>query len=111
MFVNGVEQFQFKAKDSSILANPLCVGSISKDWGAINMTKTGLFGHVYDFNVDYGAVNFLDIAIILNKMPGFNGFIKFSKYNYSEQYFNNYCVVFDIFLQSTMVFILFTIKA
>ena len=64
LFVNGVQQFQFKAKDSSILVNPLCVGSISKDWGATNMTKTGLFGHVYDFNVDYGAVNFVDIASI-----------------------------------------------
>ena len=46
LFVNGVEQFKFKAKDSSIVANPLCLENISKDWGATNMKKTGLFGYV-----------------------------------------------------------------
>ena len=64
LFVNGVEQFKFKAKDSSIVANLLCLGNISKDWGATNMKKTGLFGYVYDFSVDYGAVNFLNIVSI-----------------------------------------------
>ena len=59
LFVNGVEQFKFKAKDSSIVANPLCLENISKDWGATNMKKTGLFGYMYDFSVDYGVVNFL----------------------------------------------------
>ena len=44
LFVNGVEQIKFKAKDSSIVANPLCFGNISKDWGATDMKKTGLFG-------------------------------------------------------------------
>ena len=60
----GVGQFEFKAKDSSIVANPLILGNISKDWGATNMKKTGLFGYVYDFSVDYGVVNFLDIVSI-----------------------------------------------
>ena len=64
LFVNGVEQFKFKAKDSSIVANPLFLGNISKDWGATNMKKTGLFRYVYDFSVDYGAVNFLDIVSV-----------------------------------------------
>ena len=64
LFINGVEQFKFKAKDSSIVANPLCLENISKDWGATNMKKTGLFGYVYDFSVDYGVVNFLDIVSI-----------------------------------------------
>ena len=39
LFVNGVEQFNFKAKDSSIVANQLCLGNISKDWGVRNMKK------------------------------------------------------------------------
>ena len=64
LLINGVEQFKFKAKDSSIVANPLCLGNISKDWGATNMKETGLFGYMYDFNFDYGAVNFLDIVSI-----------------------------------------------
>ena len=52
LFVKGFEQFKSKAKDSSIVANPLCLGSISKDWSATNMKKTGLFGYMYDFSVD-----------------------------------------------------------
>ena len=30
LFINGVEQFKFKAKDSSIVANPLCLGKSQK---------------------------------------------------------------------------------
>ena len=60
LFVNGVEQFKFKAKDWSTVANSL--GNISKYWGATNMKKLGLFGYMYDFSVDYGVVNFLDIV-------------------------------------------------
>ena len=40
LFVNRVEQFKFKAKDSNTVANPLCLANISKDWGATNMKKT-----------------------------------------------------------------------
>ena len=63
LFVNGVEHFKFKAKDSSIVSNPLCLGNISKDWGATTK-KTGLFGYVYDFSIDCGIVNVLDIVTV-----------------------------------------------
>ena len=56
MFVNGTEIYKFKAKDSEIVAAPLCLGNISKDWSVDNMTKTGLNGYVYDFSVDYRGV-------------------------------------------------------
>ena len=32
LFVNGVEIYKFKAKDSDINAAPLCLGNISKDF-------------------------------------------------------------------------------
>ena len=32
LFVNGTEIYKFKAKDSEIVASPLCLGNISKDW-------------------------------------------------------------------------------
>ena len=32
LFVNGTEIYKFKAKDSEIVATPLCLGNISKDW-------------------------------------------------------------------------------
>ena len=41
LFVNGTEIYKFKAKDSEIVATPLCLGKISKDWSVDNMKKTG----------------------------------------------------------------------
>ena len=38
LFVNGTEIQKFKAKDSKIVATPLCLGNISKDW-LIDMKK------------------------------------------------------------------------
>ena len=53
LFVNGTEIYKFKAKDSGIVATPLCLGNISKDWLVDNMKKTGFNSYVYDFSVDY----------------------------------------------------------
>ena len=49
LFVNGTEIHKFKAKDSKIVATPLCLGNISKDFSVDNTNKTGLNGYVYDF--------------------------------------------------------------
>ena len=48
LFVNGTEIYKFKAKDSEILATPLCLGNISKDWSVDKMKETGSNGYVYD---------------------------------------------------------------
>ena len=40
LFVNGTEIIKLKAKDSEIVANPLCVGNIAKDFSEANMEKT-----------------------------------------------------------------------
>ena len=39
LFVNGTEIYKFKVKDSEIVASPLCLGNISKDWSVDNMKK------------------------------------------------------------------------
>ena len=39
LFVNGTEICKFKAKDSEIVASPLCLGNISKDLSTDNMKK------------------------------------------------------------------------
>ena len=39
LFVNGTEMYKFKAKGSEIVASPLCLGNISKDWPTDNMKK------------------------------------------------------------------------
>ena len=64
LFVNGIEIYKFKAKDSEIVATPLCLGNISKDWSTDNMKKTGFNGYVYDFSVDYDATDVDDIVDI-----------------------------------------------
>ena len=64
LFVNGTEIFKFKAKDSEIVATPLCLGNISKDWSVDNMKKTGFNGYVYDFSVDYDTIAVDDIKDI-----------------------------------------------
>ena len=64
-FVNGTEVHKFKAKDSEIVATPLCLGNISKDWSVDFMKKNpGLNGYVYDFSVDYDAIVVDDIVDI-----------------------------------------------
>ena len=57
LFVNSTKITKFKAKDSNIIATPLCLGNISKDWSVDNMKDTGLNGYVYDFSVDYDATS------------------------------------------------------
>ena len=64
LFVNCTEIYKFKAKDSIIVARPLCLGNISKDWATDNMKKTGFKGYIYDFSVDYDATDVDDIKDI-----------------------------------------------
>ena len=64
LFVNGTEIYKFKAKDSEIVASPLCLGNISKDWSTDNMRKSSFTGYVYDFSVGYDANGVDDIKDI-----------------------------------------------
>ena len=68
LFVNSKEIHKFKAKDSEIVATPLHLGNIWKDGSVDNMKKTGLNGYLYDFSVDYDAIQLiLDIDNYLTK--------------------------------------------
>ena len=57
LFANGVQQLKFRADDSQILKEKLCLGNLSSNWTTSNSTKTGLYGKVYDFVVDYESIN------------------------------------------------------
>ena len=46
------------------MASPLCLGNISREWSTDNMKKTGSNGYVYDFGVDYNAIDVDDIKNI-----------------------------------------------
>ena len=43
LFVNGFKIVKFKVKDSEIVAAPLCLGNISKDWSVDNFHRINNF--------------------------------------------------------------------
>ena len=43
LFVNGTKICKFKVKDSAIVAIPLCLGIISKDWSTDNMQTSWVY--------------------------------------------------------------------
>ena len=75
LFVKGTEVIKSKAKDSEIVASPLCLGNISKDWSTDNMKKTGLTGYVYDFSADYNAITTDNIKDIHNYLMKKNNIV------------------------------------
>ena len=70
LFVNGTEIYKFKAKDSEIVASPLCLANISKNWSTDNMKKTIFNGYICDFSVNYDATDVDDIHKYLMKKNG-----------------------------------------
>ena len=57
LFVNGKQELKFKAKDDQIIHEKLCLGNLSTDWTNDEARYTGLLGKVYDFVVDYEAID------------------------------------------------------
>ena len=54
----------FKYVNSEISAIPLCLGNVSNDFSVDNMKRSGLYGYVYDFSVDYVSIDIDDILVI-----------------------------------------------
>ena len=67
LFVNGTEIYKFKAKDSEIVASPLSLGNISKDWSVDNMKRTGFTGYVYDFMLAMVILELIILMIFIRK--------------------------------------------
>ena len=57
LFVNGTQELKFNTKSDQILKGKLCVGNLSDNWTTTNSEKTRLYGKVYDFVVDYQAID------------------------------------------------------
>ena len=66
LFNNGKEIHKVKAKDSEIVATPLCLWDISKEWSVDKMINTRLIGFVYDFSDNWDAIAVDDILDIHN---------------------------------------------
>ena len=82
LFVNGKQELKFKAKDDQIVKEILCSGNISDDWTAANAQKTGLWGEIYDFAVDYTSTNIGDMYNIHKYLM--------KKHNINSQFFKTY---------------------
>ena len=57
LFVNGTQELNFKAKDDQIINEKLCLRNLSSEWTKSESEKTGLYGNIYDFVVDYKTIN------------------------------------------------------
>ena len=73
LFVKGTEAYKSKAKDSEIVANPICLGNISEDFSVTNMKKTGFYGSIFHFSVDYKLTQINDILDIHKYLRKRNG--------------------------------------
>ena len=56
LFVNGKQELKFKCKTGHLVKEQLCIGNISDKWPTSKSEKTGLYGNIYDFVVDYEAI-------------------------------------------------------
>ena len=57
LFVNGRRKLKFKAKTDQLLKEKLCIGNLSDQWTTSESEKTGLYGKIYDFVVDYEQIS------------------------------------------------------
>ena len=56
LFVNGRQELKFKAKTDQLVKEKLCIGNLSDQWTRSDSEKTGLYGNIYDFVVDYKQI-------------------------------------------------------
>ena len=56
LFANGRQELKFKAKDDQIISEGLCLGNLSNEWTKSESERTGLYGNIYHFVVDYKPI-------------------------------------------------------
>ena len=65
LFVHGKKIFKFKADNKNVnFATQFCLGSISNGFGTTESREVSLKGNVYDFSIDYNAIDKSDILNI-----------------------------------------------
>ena len=57
LFVNGRQELKFKCKTDQLVKEKLCIANLSDQWITSESEKTGLYGNIYDFVVDYGQIS------------------------------------------------------
>ena len=56
LFVNGRQELKFKCKTDQLVKEKLCIGNLSDQWTTSESEKTGVYGKIYDFVVDYEQI-------------------------------------------------------
>ena len=56
LFVNGRQELNFKCKTDQLVKEKLCIGKLSDQWTTNESEKTGTYGNIYDFVVDYEQI-------------------------------------------------------
>ena len=56
LFVNGRQELKFKVKTDQLVKEKLCIGNLSDQWTTSESEKTGAYGKIYDFVVDYEQI-------------------------------------------------------
>ena len=56
LFINGKQELKFKSKSDKLIKEKLCIGNLSSQWTTSDSEKTGLYGNIYDFIVNYKQV-------------------------------------------------------
>ena len=57
LFVNGRQELKFKAKTDQLIKEKLCIGNLSDQWITSESEKTGVYGKIYYFVVDYEQIS------------------------------------------------------
>ena len=56
LFVNGRQELKFKAKTYQLVHEKLCIGNLSDQWTTTESEKTGVYGKIDYFVVDYEQI-------------------------------------------------------
>ena len=67
LFANGRQELKFNAKDDQIISEKLCSGNLSSEWTTSESEKTGLYGNIYDFVVDYKPILGVDLIYDMHR--------------------------------------------
>ena len=67
LFVNGKQELKFKCKTESLVKEKLCIGNLSDKWTTSESEKTGLYGNIYDFVVDYKPIVRVDPILEMHR--------------------------------------------
>ena len=70
LFVNGRQELKFKAKTDQLVKEKLCIGNLSDQWTMSESEKTGVYGKIYDFVVDYEQISGVKAIYEIQNMMG-----------------------------------------